>query len=1099
MSLSIMPSIPAPPFPALARTLAFAVLASLTVAHARADIVLPSVISDGMVLQRNESARLWGWADPGEHVSATASWSEDTVQTEANERGRWMLELDTPSAGGPHTVTLRARNTITINDVLIGEVWVASGQSNMEWPLRATDNAEQAIAEANHPDIRLFQVPNTFSLHPRFDSGGSWQACTPESTTNFSAVAYYFARELHRELGVPIGVIGSEWGGTLCEAWTSAEGLEPFEAFAGTLQTLEAIRNPDERGDATRLAQTRWWRSADRRSPEGWTEPDFDDSDWDTIALPGDISAAGLGGHDGFVHFRRPFKAPLGEPGGAVVEFAGIDDRDEVWINGQLIGGTRENGAWNSPRRYEVEVGVLRAGDNVIAVRMLDTGGAGGFGGPAEAMKITVGDATIPLAGQWRLQAGATMSELPSMPQGPNINQNTPTALFNGMIEPIAPFMVRGAIWYQGESNRNRGRQYRELFPAMIADWRREWGRTAAQFPFYYVQIAPFNYGNDRGQAAELREAQLMTMDNSPNTGMAVITDIGNVSDIHPRNKLEVGRRLSLWALSETYGRDVVPSGPIYRGVRFQGNRAIISFDYAEGLQSSGGELTDFVIAGPDRVFHEARAEIRTDQGSEDRAGGTVLTVWSDAVKNPAAVRFGWSAIAEPNLVNGAGLPASPFRTDDWDADTGPLGDAGRTQYLTDDPDFVPLFNGRNLDGWANVNCADSTWQVKDNMIVCSGIPTGVMRTDRMYENFVLELEYRHLAEGGNAGLFVWSDALTARGQPFTRSVEVQVMDGEMTDWYTCDGDIFPIHGAKMTPLNEGAIIQRAGNRAYPTEKRANRAPQWNHYRVTCNDGEISLAVNGKVVTRGKEASPRKGYICLEAEGSPVHFRNIKIKELPSTNPSTSEVATAAQGFRTLYNGVDFTGWKHGPDHEGHWRAADWKMVFDGNGPDLWSQESYGDFVLICDWRWTGESTPTMRQVILPSGSPKRNDAGEVVMAEVQDAGDSGIYLRGSSKSQVNMWCWPIGSGEVYGYRTDGSMPPEVRAGVTPSEAADAPIGRWNRFIITMKGDRLTVELNGVAVIKNAQLPGVAESGPIALQNHGAPIEFANIYIRQLR
>jgi hypothetical protein len=301
-----------------------------------------------------------------------------------------------------------------------------------------------------------------------------------------------------------------------------------------------------------------------------------------------------------------------------------------------------------------------------------------------------------------------------------------------------------------------------------------------------------------------------------------------------------------------------------------------------------------------------------------------------------------------------------------------------------------------------------------------------------------------------------------------------------------------------MTPLNEGAIIQRAGNRAYPTEKRANRAPEWNHYRVTCNDGEISLAVNGKVVTRGKEASPRKGYICLEAEGSSVHFRNIKIKELPSTNPSASETATAAQGFRTLYNGVDFTGWKHTDEHEGHWRAADWKMVFDGNGPDLWSQESYGDFVLICDWRWTGQPTPTMRQVILPSGLPKRTEGGEIVMAEVQDAGDSGIYLRGSSKSQVNMWCWPVGSGEVYGYRTDGSMPPEVRAGVTPSEAADAPIGRWNRFVITMKGDRLTVELNGKTVVKNAQLPGVAESGPIALQNHGAPIEFANIYIKEL-
>ena len=382
----------------------------------------------------------------------------------------------------------------------------------------------------------------------------------------------------------------------------------------------------------------------------------------------------------------------------------------------------------------------------------------------------------------------------------------------------------------------------------------------------------------------------------------------------------------------------------------------------------------------------------------------------------------------------------------------------------TDEPGLVSLFNGRDLAGWHNVNCAPGTWQARDGMIVCSGLPTGVLRTTRQYENFILELEWRHMTPQGNAGVFVWSDGLTARGQPFTRSIEVQVLDGREADWYTSDGDIFPIHGSRMTPDNG-----RGGSRAFPTEKRTNPSPLWNHYRITCVGGAISLAVNGKVVTTGYDCSPRKGYICLESEGSLVHFRNIRIKVLPASGSlDPADVAEVAEGFVPLYTGVDFTGWAHGPEHEGHWKTADWRIDFDGRGTDLWTTRSYRDFVLMCDWKWTGET------------------------------GDSGIYLRGSSKSQVNIWCHPMGSGEVGGYRNDDTMPPEVRAAATPSLAADTPIGQWNRFVITMKGDRLTVVLNGQRVIDNALLPGVPESGPIALQCHGSPIQFANLYIREL-
>jgi hypothetical protein len=277
-------------------------------------------------------------------------------------------------------------------------------------------------------------------------------------------------------------------------------------------------------------------------------------------------------------------------------------------------------------------------------------------------------------------------------------------------------------------------------------------------------------------------------------------------------------------------------------------------------------------------------------------------------------------------------------------------------------------------------------------------------------------------------------------------------------------------------------------------------SPEWNHYRIECRAGHIALAVNGKVVTTGRECSPRKGYVCLESEGSPVHFRNVRIAELPPARAPLppEQVADEARGFEPLYTGVDFAGWKFGDEHQGHWQAADWRIRFDGQGPDLWSERDFGDFEMICDWRWTGPAQKVERPVILPSGEVKHDAAGQPVMQAVDDAGDSGIYLRGSSKSQVNMWCWPIGSGEVYGYRTDTSMPGAVRAGVTPKAVADAPIGEWNRFHITMLGDRLTVVLNGVTVIENAQLPGVAERGPIALQKHGAPIEFANIFVRNL-
>ena len=346
--------------------------------------------------------------------------------------------------------------------------------------------------------------------------------------------------------------------------------------------------------------------------------------------------------------------------------------------------------------------------------------------------------------------------------------------------------------------------------------------------------------------------------------------------------------------------------------------------------------------------------------------------------------------------------------------------------------------------------------------------------------------------KGGNAGLFIHSDDITAVGQPFTRSIELQIMDGNA-------GDMFSIHGATMTP---GTLHPKGWVRALPSEDRMKPTGQWNHYRVVSRNGTATLAVNGKVVTRGFHLNPRKGYICLESEGSEVHFRNIRICELPGSDPPADVVAQEEQGFRSLYNGLDLRGFRQVSGNENHWRAKDWILDYDGKSEaqdkNLWTQEQFGDFVLIVDWRLPDKPTVDNVPVVLPDGSEAVDDEGRPLTVPVMDAGDSGIYLRGTSKSQINICNWPVGSGEIWGYRKDNNVSPQVRRDATPILNADNPPGRWNRFEITAIGDRITVVLNGKTVIREARLPGLPERGPIALQHHGDHVQFANIYIKKL-
>lgn len=439
-----------------------------------------------------------------------------------------------------------------------------------------------------------------------------------------------------------------------------------------------------------------------------------------------------------------------------------------------------------------------------------------------------------------------------------------------------------------------------------------------------------------------------------------------------------------------------------------------------------------------------------------------------------------------------------------------------RAESPQTDAPWVSLFNGEDLSGWVPVNVAPNTFTAGDGMIVSTGKPTGVMRTERMYENFIVELEWRHMQPGGNAGLFLWGDGVPAMGTPFTRGIEVQILDNGYdakgkNEWFTTHGDIFPIHGATMTPMGR---VAKSGRRSFPAEELSKPSPEWNHYRVVANHGEVRLSVNGKEVTVGKDCQPRKGYVFLESEGSECHFRNLRIQELPSTGATAEETARSGEGFVPLFNGINLDNWKVPDGDNGHWKVVGEVLDYDAQSEapgdkSLWSEREYENFYLIADWRI--KETPYMnRRVsqILPDGSEAVDADGKPITLSMPDS-DSGIYLRGSGKYQVNIWCWPIGSGEMYGVRRDKNMPPEVRAAVTPRVKADHPVGKWNRFEITVQGEDVTVVLNGETVLDKATIPGLPPRGEIALQHHGSKVngewkgppslvQFRNIVIKEL-
>ncbi|HEX9795139.1 MAG TPA: sialate O-acetylesterase [Planctomycetota bacterium] len=642
----------------------------LAVPLAAQDLRTPAIFGDHMVLQRGNSAPVWGWAAPGAKVEARGSWGSAGTAT-ADAAGRWRIDLATKA--GPGTFELAVRSgaaELRFTDVLLGEVWLCGGQSNMEWTVgpagiagNGVNDWQAEVAAAKYPGIRYFDVAHAVSIDEQEDCQGQWKVCSPDTISAFSAAGYFFGRALHRELEVPVGLVGCNWGGTLAEAWTSAEGLDAVPDFGPFVAGVRKARaNPDGAGASLAERQRQWWLGVAKTDPGeagGWHTAAYDHSKWAVAALPATWEGP-LGSFDGAVWYRKAFGAPASWVGrDLVLELGPIDDFDTTWVNGVLVGSHHGDNQWQAPRKYTIPSALVREGGNLISVRALDGSGAGGVNGQPEQLRVYPADApqaAVPLAGEWRERRGVSMGQLGAFPRGNWFHNNAPTALFNGMLAPVIPYGIRGAIFYQGESNRTRHSQYRALFPAMIRDWRGHWGR--GDFPFYYVQIAPYRYGGDTGEAAALREAQTLAMDVEPNTGMVVTMDIGNPGNIHPLDKQEVGRRLALWALARAYGfENLECSGPLYRAMRVAGSAVTLEFTYADnGLEARGGPLRHFTIAGADRVFHPAEARIE----------GNAVVVSSAAVAVPVAVRFGWGDADETNLYNTEGLPSPSFRTDTW-------------------------------------------------------------------------------------------------------------------------------------------------------------------------------------------------------------------------------------------------------------------------------------------------------------------------------------------------------------------------------------------------------------------------------------------------
>jgi sialate O-acetylesterase len=621
-------------------------------------IKLPRLVRDSMILQRDAHIKIWGWASKDEKIAV--KFNNKTYKTKADANGNWTVMLSPAKAGGPYTMDITAKNKISLKEILVGDVWFCSGQSNMVHQMGIHDVLyAKEITEANNPQIRQFWVQTMTNLQgPQNDfPSGYWKSAVGEDIRPFSAVAYFFAKKIYEKYHIPIGIINSSVGGTPIEAWTSEEGLKDFSEIQKTIQKNKdtAYTNSLSRPANTNRPQPQI-TDLGLTGEKKWFDVSYSPKGWKNINIPGYWEDQGIKDLNGVVWYRKEIDIPASMSGKPAKVFLGrIIDADVLYINGKQVGIT----TYQYPqRRYAVAADVLKAGKNIFVIKVTNTAGKGGFV-PDKPYYIFSGHDTVDLKGTWQYKVGDVF--IPRPPGGGGgfgINaQNQPTALYNAMAAPAINYTIKGFVWYQGESNTGRAAEYATLQPAMINDWRIKW--NLGELPFIYAQLPGFmdyNYIPSESNWALFRESQLKSL-SVPNTTMAVTIDLGEWNDIHPDNKKDVGERLAFGALKIAYGENIVYSGPIYQSAMVEGNKIVISFHHTgSGLTTNDGEVpAEFAIAGEDKKFVWAKAKMEGDK----------IVVWSDAVAKPMYVRYAWADNpVNPNLYNKEGLPASPFRTD---------------------------------------------------------------------------------------------------------------------------------------------------------------------------------------------------------------------------------------------------------------------------------------------------------------------------------------------------------------------------------------------------------------------------------------------------
>lgn len=624
-----------------------------------AQIRLARLFSDHVVLQRQKPVPVWGWAKAGEKVTVTLAGQTQNVK--ADNEGKWMVKFTPLEAGGPHTMTVTAKSgKAAVNDILIGEVWLCSGQSNMEFSVSQANNFQEEKKNADFPQIRHFKVEHVVTLSPEKDlEKGEWQVASAETVGGFSAIGFFFARELYQKLNVPIGILHSSWGGSQIEGWISKEAMLTNDELKGYAQNLpktweEADVIMDNKLRKQLFKDVSYNPAIEDEQKYITGSADF--SNWQNAADPvGQWDWKGLMGFRGKGYMGKNIEIPADMAAKqTTLSLAENDSKNDMYINGKLISSEILKGV----RKITIPANTWKNGENQLVIRLGNMVGTPWFGpgfmGKATDLYVEDGTQKVSLATDWKLiPAFAEKHEYA------HLMNNVGTSIYNAMIVPLVPFAIRGSLWYQGESNAGRSYQYRQAFPLMINDWRKLWNDP---FSFYWVQLSsfgPYNDSNTGSGWAELREAQNMTL-SLPKTGMAVTTDVGNPKDIHPTNKQDVAHRLAVNALKFDYGQNIVYSSPLYDHVDFNGNKAVISFKHAESglmVKDKFGYLKGFEIAGDDKVFYYAKAEIVNNQ----------VVVSHPKVTKPVAVRYAWADSPEDaNLFNTEGFPASGFRTDDW-------------------------------------------------------------------------------------------------------------------------------------------------------------------------------------------------------------------------------------------------------------------------------------------------------------------------------------------------------------------------------------------------------------------------------------------------